>query len=242
MTLVQINLFIPQKHGQDQILSRSKIDYCTIDQVKQYLYYLDLNLHGISGDPDDEIRQTMSSVKSQVSGWCKTEYDYIRRLEWVDGKARDLIMLRFYPVVEVEYIRAYNIDYQQYFQYPGDEMIVNTRIGSVQFPPLYIISNPYKAIGATLSGFTFFPGKKNIGVVYTSGFMDNEIPIDFSDACAKWTAAQLLQIAELRLGEGMRQRVVSGVQETFGSYGQMAQVWKEEAKQALLRYRRVEIF
>lgn len=230
------------KFGQDFIMSRTPVNYCSIDQIKGYLRYVDLDLHGSEDDPDDEFHEARNQMKSQVNGHTKSEFDYVRRLEWVDGKSQDKIYMRYYPIVDLEYIRVYNIDYQAFFQYGGDEMIVSNRIGAIGFPPLYIISQPYKALGATLSGFTFFPGKKNVQILYTTGFMNEEVPADFSDACARWAAGLMLRTAELRTSEGLKQRVISGVQETSGRWLEIGQMYIDEAREELSRYRRVEIW
>jgi hypothetical protein len=242
MTLIPIGATLGLRFGNDAVVSRTEIEYCTLDQIKTYLWNLDLDLKGIDGDPEDEIKRTLSSVKGQVNGWCKNDFNYVQRSEWHDGRAQDTIVLRYAPVVDLEYVRAYNIDYQQFYQYTGDEMIVRNRTGMIQFPPLYIMSNPYRAIGASLSGFTFFPGKANIQFLYTSGFMDSEVPPEFSDAVAKWTAGQILRHAELKLFEGMRQRIVNGTQETGGGYSKMGDQYIEEAKKSLLQFRRITIW
>jgi hypothetical protein len=135
----------------------------------------------------------------------------------------------------------YNIDYNRFFQYAGSEMIVNNLIGEVTFPPLYIVSNPYRAMGASMTGFAFFPGKLNIQIIYTSGFLDNEIPIDFSQSVAKWAAGQLLRSAGLRISDGLKSKVIAGVQESYGVYLEVGEKYISEAKQALLRYRRIYI-
>jgi len=202
---------------------------------------LDIDLHGIDGDVDGEIRNALLSVKRQVNGLVHTEYDYVRRLEWYSGEAQNTIVVRYYPVVELEYVRMYNIDYNRFFQYAGSEMIVNNRIGTVTFPPLYIVSNPYRAIGASLSGFSFFPGRSNVQLVYTTGFLNDSIPTDFSEAVAQLTAARLLETAYLRITDGTKSRIISGVQENYATFFEVAQVWKDEAKKALSRYRRISI-
>jgi hypothetical protein len=242
MTLIPTAPVLGLRFGIDSILERTEIEYCTLDQIKTYLWNLDLDLKGIDGDPEDEIKRTLSSVKAQVNGWCKNDFNYVRRSEWHDGKAQDTMILRYSPIVDLEYIRAYNIDYQTFFQYSGDEMIVRNRVGMVQYPPLYIMSNPYRAIGASLSGFTFFPGKANIQFLYTSGFMDSEVPPEFSDAVAKWTAGQMLRHAELKMTQGMQQKIVNGVTERYGTYSSMGTTYIEEAKKALLQFRRITIW
>jgi hypothetical protein len=223
------------------VLETSPIDYCSLEQIKQWVHRVDIDLHGIDDDIDAEIKSARVSVKRQCDGLLKTTFDYTRRLEWADGEGQSTIMTRFYPLIELEYVRMYNIDYQRFFQYSGQEMIVQNRIGTITFPPLYITSNPYRAMGATLSGFSFFPGKRNIQVVYTTGFMDDTTPADFSEANAKWTAAQLLEVAHLRLTDGTSKRIIAGVSETYNTYFEVAQLWKEEAQKSLLRYRRISI-
>lgn len=242
MTLIPTGPILGLQFGQDQILSRTIINYCTVEQIKSWLWRLDLDLHGQDGDPDDEIKMARDTVKRLINGHCKTEFDYVRRLEWASGSGTSKLMTRYYPIVDLEYIRAYNIDYQMFFQYSGDEMIVKNRMGQIIFPPLYIISQPARAIGASLSGFSFFPGISNIQLVYTTGFLNDEIPGDFSEYAAQWTAGHLLRTAHLRITEGADSRVINGVQEKYGSFLSVGTQYIEEAKEKLMRYRRVEVW
>jgi hypothetical protein len=212
-----------------------------VDQVKTWIFRTDLDLHGIDMDIDAEIKRAMLSVKRQVNSMLKTEYDYVRRLEWYSGEAQNTLMARYYPIVELEYVRMYNIDYQRFFQYAGSEMIVNNRIGTITFPPLYIVSNPYRAMGASLSGFSFFPGRLNVQIVYTTGHINDEVPGAFSEPIAQLTAARLLETAHLRITDGTKSRIINGVQENYSTYWDVAQVWKAEAIKALARYRRISI-
>lgn len=239
MTLVPTGPILGLDFGQDKVLERTPVDYCTLDQIKQYTYRIDLDLHGRNGDPDDEIKWARDRAESQVDGHCKTEFNYVKRMEWISGGGQPMVSMRFYPIVAVDSVRMYNVDYQTFFNYSGRELIIHNLHGLIEFPPLYITASPYRSAKGILHSWKFFPGRKNVQIIYTTGFLNGEVPSDFSDACAKWAAGLLYRDAEMRMSEGMSSRNISGVQENYGRFLQYGQALIEEAKQTMLRYKRV---
>lgn len=227
--------------GSNTILDRKEIDYCTVEQIKGWLLGMDLDLHGTIDDPEADFKIIRTSVKRQINNHCKQEFDLIRRSEFASGDSGISMFTRYYPIAEFEFVRMYSLNYQFWQQFSGSEMIVIAHAGEIRFPTMFITSNPGKAIGASLYGLQFFPGIKNIQMVYTSGFRDDAVPSDFSEATAQWCAGMLLRSAHLRMSDGMKSRIVSGVQENYGGYWDIGTQYIEDAKTILARYRRVTI-
>ena len=202
-------------------------DYCTVEQVKDYLTGLDVDV--VTDDP--EIHRLMERSKDQIERSTRMKFESTDLIERYDGKGQSKLVLNHWPLITLTYVKIYNLNNTLIRTLSESDVILEKQIACITIPPaLYWLSywpyTPYIGpYSPTLqsAAYDYYNryglGVANIEVSYTYGYATP--PKAINDACIKMTVIELLKKKAVSITQGASNVSMSGVTEAF-SHGSMS--------------------
>jgi uncharacterized phiE125 gp8 family phage protein len=129
-----------------------------------------------TSEQENILENLIEEVSAAIESYCGRSFEEAERMEYCDGSGIDVILLRHFPVSDVDSVTLVGAD--------GSKQTVDA--------DLYWL---YGEAGILkIKNGTWLKGSKNYEVVYTAGYVASEIPKDLKLACKIWTAILLEEI------------------------------------------------
>ena len=227
-------------------------DYCTVDQVRQFLKDVDIDV--VTSDP--ELQRLLEKAKDGINRSTRMAFEPTALVERYDGKGQQKLILNHWPLISLTYAKIYNMNNQLVRTLAESDVILEKPIGCITIPaPFYWLYywpyTPYfgsVAPSLTPSRYDYFNlfgiGTANVEVSYNYGYAT--APPRIADAAIKMVSIEILQKKGVSQTQGTSGVSMVGITETYGQTGAaggsgpfkgLIDEWQKDIEEDLALYR-----
>lgn len=219
--------------------------WADLDRITTILEDLGIDTTSWVADSHAKMKSVVLEAQREFEGRTRRKFEEATRTEKHDGRKKNTLVLKYYPVSNIASIKILDVPIGQApYILTGWRLEEETGI-VIATSTLPVFGDPY---GTSYLGY-FPEGKRNIEVEYTYGYPSGDIPEDIVDAIELMTVLDIMSRSPQDWEkEGLVSIRIAAYSESYGAgsyyggaYGQQRRDWTERIKMTIARHKKIPV-